>query len=406
MSVRLLLRLPAVDTEPVSWLRLDEDRVLERGQCPADAPTLLTQVVQDAQVIVAVPATAVLLTAVKVNLRNRQKLRQALPYLLEDQLLKDVEAYHFAIGPQHDGQLSVAVITHERMRAWTSWLQAAQVQVAHMLPETLLLPHSGDQWTVLVQQELTLVRTDELNGFACDTANLQLVLARAAAAKPPAQIICYLAEDLDSATFAEHISSILPDTNITLFNTKDVDYLLAQSLTVLPSLNLLQQQYALGGSWQEQAQRWRLPAILAGSWLILMAGRQVYNQILLSHEASLLQTQTMQLYRDVFPQDKRIVDVRAQMQQHLRELRDRQGQEGFLKLLGEAAPVLAAMPGFQLRGLQYHDGVLDIDLQAANVQALDQAKAKLSTRPVALEVVSVESQGPIVNGRISIRSRA
>jgi len=376
----------------------------ERGQCHADAPQVLARVARDAQVIVAVPAAAVLLTTVAVNLRNRRKLQQALPYLLEDQLLREVEAYHFAIGPVRQGRLSVAVVARERMDAWMDWLRAADLQAAHLLPETLLLPFQEDRWTLLIQPQMTWVRTGECSGFACDTDNLELMLTRAAAAARPVRIACHLAPTLDQAVVLARLHSALPDLEIEVRVTPDVDLLLAQSLEALPALDLGQQSYALGGGWQ-QAQRWRWPAILAGVWLTLLTGRQIYDQTLLGREDALLQAKALQLYRSAFPQDQRIIDPRAQMQQHLHELQARQGQEGFLKLLGEAAPVLAAMPGFQLRGLQYHEGVLEIDLQTTSIQALEQAKTRLAASPVMLEVVSVAAQGPLIQGRVHVRSR-
>src|SRR5688572_10832210 len=125
---------------------------------------------------------------------NRNKYRQAIPYALEEELAEDPEQLHFALGKEqpveiHSDEKSVdvmaagkqvnipvAVINKERMRNWLQKLAAAGLQPHALVPEVLSLPWDNNGWSVLLDGELALVRTEPLQGFACDSANLELLL--------------------------------------------------------------------------------------------------------------------------------------------------------------------------------------------------------------------------------------
>src|SRR5699024_743902 len=67
------------------------------------------------RVVLLVPGTDVLLWKTSVPGVRGQKLRQALPYSLEDDLAQDVDSLHFALGGTTDeGERNVAVVTRQR----------------------------------------------------------------------------------------------------------------------------------------------------------------------------------------------------------------------------------------------------------------------------------------------------
>ena len=75
-----------------------------------------------------------------------------------------------------------------------------------------------------------------------------------------------------------------------------------------------------------------------------------------------------------------MVNPRAQLQQRLAALERGPGggQADFLALLQQAGPVLRGTGGLELRGANFRDGTLDLELTVANLQVLDQVKQRLA----------------------------
>src|SRR5581483_6466382 len=129
-------------------------------------------------VVVFVAAADVRLATVDVPARSPQKVLQAAPYALEDQLAEDVDVLHFALGPrQAAGGYPVAVVAKSRMDAWLAPLTEAGLRPEALVPEQLALPWVEDDRIHLLAEagELT-ARTGPFRGFACAPEDLAAVL--------------------------------------------------------------------------------------------------------------------------------------------------------------------------------------------------------------------------------------
>jgi len=126
-------------------------------------------VCEASRVIVLVPGVDILLTSVSVPTRRRQRIAEAVPYLLEDQLAADVDRIHFALGEHNDrGEISVAVVSTARLEEWLSHLQEYGIRPDQMFPDVLALPYQTGQWTVMLDDDTVLVRSDRQGGFAIE----------------------------------------------------------------------------------------------------------------------------------------------------------------------------------------------------------------------------------------------
>jgi len=103
------------ESDLVSWAHLNEASMIQRT---ASNQTLddIFSIAADKEIIVIVPAEDVLLTQVKMPKLTRHRLRQALPYALEEQVLGEVTDLHFAMGPyQPDETVPVAIIDKQKI---------------------------------------------------------------------------------------------------------------------------------------------------------------------------------------------------------------------------------------------------------------------------------------------------
>ncbi|PCI44229.1 MAG: hypothetical protein COB51_10495, partial [Moraxellaceae bacterium] len=133
------------------------------------------------KIVVMVPGTDVLLTTISMPGRRTRHLKQALPFLLEEQLATDIEDNFFAVGAKYPStnQYPVAVVSHTKMALWVELLSASGVNPDLVTSDVLLVPKADQGWSLLVSGELAWLRTDFLNGMCFDRQALPYVLESA-----------------------------------------------------------------------------------------------------------------------------------------------------------------------------------------------------------------------------------
>jgi general secretion pathway protein L len=306
---------------------------------------------------------------------SRQKLLRAVPYALEEQLSEDVEDLHFALGStQVDDAWPVAVINKQFMDELTEGFSEAGLDVQQVTPEVLALPYGGDETSVLVENDVALVRTDSTTGFAVDSDNLGILLAARMtddeSALSPLRL--FVREDSLRADMTE----LVGETRVEPFAGDPLN-VFAQGLDAR-SINLLQGDYSRSGDWAALLRPWRATAAL------LVAGILISNVVMgidyfrLSRESEQLHAQIEQTFKEALPGTRRIVNPRIQMQQQLDKLQRQQGAGGgFLSLLGQSGSVLRGMEGVEVSAATFRAGRLDVELTVSNLQLLDQLKQAL-----------------------------
>lgn len=392
-------------------LRLKRD--MTAGWCPAGAAervmhgTLVDagQAAAAQRVTVLVPTDAVALLTARIPTRQRQRLRQALPYALEEQLAADVETLHFAAGRGSGDNVPCAVIDRELLRGWLGALEDAGIKPERMLPDVLALPRSAGEWIVLAEADGILLRHSEHRGLACDAATLPhlLPLLLQQQGDAPTRLRLYAAGADDSVR--ETVQPWCDAQNIELQHhvlNGDALTLLATQPLPADALNLLQGEFSRREQTRQLWRPWRAAAALLLALLLLQGGMAGARYLELSREDQRLAGQIEQVYRDAFPEAQRVVNAPVQMEQKLAELRRGSGGQELHRLLLHAAPKLRDS-GVSLRALNYNPGVLDIELNAPDLQTLDRFKQALDSGPLRAEIAAADSSGGAVAGRITLR---
>ena len=113
------------------------------------------------------------------------------------------------------------------------------------------------------------------------------------------------------------------------------------------------------------------------------------------------------VYKDALPDATRIVNPKAQLEAHLKELRPSGGGEGvFLDLLNRGARPLIAASEIVLRGFNYRDGQLDLSLQGGDPAALDQLRQQLNQQPgLQAEMRTSQREGQI-ESKVTLKKAA
>lgn len=359
------------------------------------------------RVVVLVPGEDVTLARAVIPARNRQRVMAALPYMLEDRLIPDVETLHFAPGMRESGgALCAAVVERARMDQWIERLHAAGIVPDMLVPDTLSLPFEAGSWTVLDKGEISLVRTAAQGGFALDSANFALLLplsVEEAGDQRPERIVLY--DD------AHKLDIEFPKDSGVHVEWRAASgsrlALMVRHFSEQAAIDLLQGDYSrreqLGRVWRP----WIPAALLLAILLLVNAGMTLADYIALSRESAALEQEIQTIYLDAFPDARRVVNPRAQMEQGLAALRGGgAGGSGFLALMNDAAGPLKQVDNLILQRVSYHDGKLDLALVIGDLQALDQLKQQLIEQAgMTVDIQSASALNDRVEARLQLVKR-
>lgn len=409
MAGTMLLRRSRAEPDRYEWLSFgDGEEGATTGDVASGPLDAAAAACAGGSPIVLAPSEDMLLTAVNVPARNRQRLLQAIPYALEDRIAQDVEQMHFAPGLRRtDGSVPVAVLERDILERWLSELRAEGIEPARMIPDVLALPYQPGDWTLAVDDGMALLRTSPQGGLAIETDSLTAMLSAAL-------------EDAGEAR-PERLHVYAPQSNIADFEalaTLGLELVphpqeapalavIAPQATSGEAIDLLQADYArrerLGGDWR----RWRSVAIMFAVLIVLNIGMLIHDQIRLSRQSAQLQSEIESIYRQAFPETQRVVDPRVQMERGLASLR-RGGAEsgGFLDLMRDVAETIGSTNGAVIQRLAYQDRRLDISLHVPDLQQLDTMVRRLGEQGgVVAEIQSANAVGGKVEARLQVRPR-
>lgn len=406
MRPRLAIRLPSAEADTLRWVSLD-DQGRPEGDSGSGGWSEAAAASAGREVIGLAPALDVLLLSAQIPTQSRQRLVQALPFALEDQLAQDVEALHFTAGPRDaTGATWVAVVERMTLARWLDAAREAGFELDQVVPELSLVPVAPGGWSLLVEHGDFLLRTGHHGGFAGDPDNLDTLLELA------------LSEAGDDAPQALHVYEAaplpvpleLPGLEVSREPVADATALLAGQLPARPAFALRHGPFARVRSASVQWRRWRPVAVLAVVALALDLGLAGVGQWRLEARSEQLQERIEEQFRRAFPGSDRIIDPRSQMESRLRALRrggDSGPGSGFLELVGRVGPTLSSAGDLQIAALAYRDGDLELEVSAGNLQQVDQLKQRLEgLGGLRVEVRSARSEGDRVQGRLQISAAA
>lgn len=406
MPRALIIRLETT-TEPdnwrCSWVTVENGRVvsnLMRGSLQ-DAHTLVAHA---QQVIVLVPAEDILITTVSLPGGNRKRLLQAAPYAVEDQLIDDIAELHFALGNvEIDNRYALAVVRHERMRAWVKYLHEAGIRPDVLVPDALALPVAAG--SLYLDAQRALLRRDAQVAVAIESDMLAWLLK---SLNPSPALQVYTPTGLTEAEARQLLGDEATVEDVHQLNT-DLTHWLAPNVEKDVNLNLLQGEYGRQRKLdRDQLRPWLPAAVMLVVWLVWQFGVGIVEYIHLSQQMKSNTAEMIRIYRTAFPQAQKVIKPYEQMQQQLRELQHRggKGQDNFQAMLVGASGILKSTQSIQINSLRFHDGRMELELEVPDLQVLDGLKAKLVQQGGwTVEIQSASSKNNKVQGRLSIRGQ-
>lgn len=360
--------------------------------------------------VVLLDSSAIYLDSVKLPIKNPQKLLRAIPYALEEKIADDIEYLHFVAGKtSRDGVTPVAAIKHETLKYIINIMEASTIKPVALIPDTLCLTANSSQWALLLQKDKIKLQFDSFEAVEFDRDTLPLLLKSALQQtdrQPPEKIILFTADGDESAT--DDINEVIPETVELIkvsYNTHPLVVFCGQYKHAL-ALNLLQGDYKPQQKTNVNWQRWRLAASLSAIWLCLNLGMTSVQYNAFEETNNKLQVEIDNIYKKTFPESKRIVNARVQMEQKLNELKG-QGNAGsntsLMALLSDSSAALSSEKSVIIQTISYRNNTIDIEVTGANLQNIEQLNKKLNNASLNAEIVSSSSEKGQVKGNIRIK---
>ena len=428
MKNSLVIRLPLNDLDAsssVSWMLFDQ-----QGQCLDNGNTLIEQlkaevdVDEDVDIVVIAPAESLLLTEVSIPSKQMRQIKQALPFVVEELIADDIENVHMAIPASLDPEaetLEVAVLAHRLLIHWLDVLHSNQLPPASIVIDSLCLPLEENGWSLLIDNDRLLIRSGEFSAMVVAMPDVELVFAALVKTfkstdnplmpkinvissahsetgqKLSAQMVAYLRKyyaefEIKESLYQESIGQII---SAACHDQKST------------AMNLLQGGYAVARNREGTSKRWLLAASIAAVGLVGYLCLSVLGGWYFSTQAKALDQQSIALYKQLFPQERRIVSPRKQLQNHLR-LAESSQNSSFLGLLAETSKQLAGSEDkldTSVNQLRFDSdrGDLQLELKVRSLDQLAQLKQQLANAGLKADINSASEQDNVVVGRIAVR---
>lgn len=316
------------------------------------------------EIYILIPAQDVVLMHPQLPKMNRSKMLQALPYALEDQLVDDLSALHFATGTyQSDGSLPVAIVSHANMQEWMSVLQKWQILPDAIMPITFAIAQpTPDIWVADIEN-MAAVRTGSLMGFACDPQNLpeMLDIALSSAATMPIKV---QVNNYSTHSLAGEFDFEIPIEE-KMFSPSQWLEAIAKNTGNFPFINLMQGQYAIKKPRLNETKKlWRILGILAAVWVGLLFLYPTISYLILHSKVSSIEEQIDAIYKKNFPMASAIIDPQGRMETKLKDATAQAAKNRFLVLLGYVAKSLTPDTNVKLTRLDFQGNQLTLQVIA------------------------------------------
>jgi general secretion pathway protein L len=345
--------------------------------------------------VIVVPAENVLAVNAEVPGRSVGQIRRALPFVVEEFIAADIENMHLAHGPIKRGsKVRVNLIDRSYLKEWMACFDELGLKPGYMVSDAELLPVTAQGATLLLESDTVLIRTDA-QAASIDRDNLSLALGSLEVDR-----LEVVNGELDAAT----ANQLDPGIELVQGEAGEAPLVyLARRWRDLPNVvNLLQGEYIAAKPVSENSFRWRSVAMLGGIWLLAGLIGMVVQGIWAGLQADNLQAQSEALYRDIFPGEKRINNVRRQMGQKLGQRSD-EGGTGFSTYLGHLAQGIDKSVSIWSVTYSETRDELAADLQLRNYDDLERLKQRMGQLGVQVEITSAEQQDSGVRARVRLQ---
>lgn len=409
MAEILVLRLDPADTGAGAWIVTDEQG--RRIGVPGAGPIgMASPAAAGRRLVVLAPAVDVLLTSVSLPVKGSAKILRALPFALEEQIAEDIDALHFAAGrTMDDGNIAAAAVDCEQLDGWLETLAGAGLQPQVICSEAEGAPAARNHLNWLLDAGRCVARSGDGLPVIVEIDSVEAAMRYGpqfpGEADSPRHLSVYLTTEA-RARYGEQLEALRPSlASLELRILPDglLPHLAAGVVTREP-INLLQGQYAPRTQLDRLWKPWRGVAALLAVLAVVMVGQQSLQLIRLKQQEARLDEAIAAAFQQALP-GARMENPRVQVERRLAALRGTgtAANESLLTALETLGGALVQAPGTRLQAISYRTGILDLRLQAPNVDSLEQIRQAVARDGRFIATIQqADQRADGVEGRIQL----
>ncbi|MBH93976.1 MULTISPECIES: type II secretion system protein GspL [Idiomarina] len=398
MQETLILRLPAYGTnEPIPWLvwhKSQQELIASGSLNSVDELSQLKDKAGRCEVIVALPGQDVFMTKVTLPAGTKRHLQRIIPYALEEELASDIEQLHFAWPDVKGTELPVAVVAKERMDEWLKRLSEAGIDAPYWVPDCFLLPYQEGVWQAIELGDSIIVRTGAWEGFTVEKEQF-------------AELAPALASEQENPTEIVHYGELNWPQSPAPLTAADIEVpftIAVQSLETGNKLNLRQGNYRSHRAKRSVELPWQAFATAASVLFVLAIVLNGVRYWQLNSQSETLKAQAEQLYRDAFPGNTRIVNLKVQLQRQLDGLGlGNSDQVSVLAVLQQLEPAFKSEPDLQLELLRFQNNELRLQATAKSFSQFESFQQAAKAEGLNIEAGSMSNRGETVSGALTVQ---
>ena len=416
MSDTLLIHYNIDNAQQATWALCNNDGELT-GKITTGSLDELREAAADRASVILLNSHCLHINQLQLPTQNLQKMLKAVPYAIEEYIADDVEDFHFVVARnKNDNSTSVVGINKSTLQDIIRIFHDAGINPEKIIPDALCLAANDDeQWACLNYKKDSYLQTGTSNGLIISHDILPYTISSKLHDEKqdnPKKILLFREHD-DAASFDQLKEKNIDNEDIELinivYNTHPLVVFSGNYKQAMP-LNLLQYDFKpkrkTSGYWQH----WRLAASLAAVSLVLHLGLTAFQHSQLKDTNMITKAEIEKIYKQSFPQSRKIVNPRVQMEQKLDELKGNAGgsNKGLIFLLAESFGTLSHdKKNITLQSLTFRNNRMDIGLEGSNLQAVETLNKNLnSNKKIKSEITSSSSEKDKVKGNLRIEARS
>lgn len=420
MNYFCLRFVPELDpkTTPCSWALLDPyGALLEEGEHLLFQLRERIEIDEEVRVIILVSGERVLTTEIEVAAHHAKHIKKALPFMVEEQLAEDIDDVHLALPPNAGvGKNHIAVVSHQELIHWLELLYSVDLEPYMIAPEFLFLPNPEADLRILFDEDRALIQYSQYAGTVVERDNLDIYLQLYSQSIDNKQGLQFslMASDVDErgkdalAEFSESLRENEPDAEVTTQIYRESVFSVLAVMTIKSidqALNLLQGGYRVRTESQQAFMKWRPVAAIVAVFVVCELALFLGSGLWFQSKTDEVKADSISLYRDLFPSERRVVNPKLQFQSHLNESQSTGYSKQFLGLLEIVA---GDWPGkdMRLQNLRFdgYNGGLLLEVDAKTIDQLESYKSALDKNGLQVELLSAVEEASGVTGRLKVEA--
>ena len=445
MNDQLVIRIPIETGEftassVAEWVLFDAlgDHIRSDKTSIENIHTVVNNTSSEYDVVVVIPGFRVLLCDVAIPSKKLSQVKQALPFMVEELIAEEIENVHMAMPHPIDlntGKVDVAVISHQTLINYLDVFYKNNLSPLFITPDILTVPFTKHSWSIAIEGNQCIVRTQELSGINAAADDIEMVLASllshteetgVAGGHNTERTVEIITSDSDeqgrvvAKTIADYIRTNFGETilkeslyreSLTELMTTTLVRNFANEQTT-KTINILQGGYQINARQVDSWQHWQkaVSVMVVGIFAFLILS--VSNGWYFSKMANEYDQKSIALYKSLFPNERRIVSPRKQLENHLRQANNTLSSSSFLNLLTKISESLSSdtlqssllSNKIVIQKLRYEQSVdgIQLEIQTESIDQLDQIKKRLSDVGLTTKVNSATEQETHVLSRVLV----